>query len=78
MSGKVDEQKPERRLNILKRGKEPEPEINSQNSKRLKVSGNQQSGAFAAQNLENMAMYDVDKEDCGECHRKINVAGHFR
>lgn len=33
--------------------------------------------AFAAQNLEDMVIYDVDREDCGECKRKLNMCGHF-
>ena len=37
----------------------------------------QQQSAFAAQNLEDMVMYDVDREDCGECSRKINLVGHY-
>ena len=37
----------------------------------------QQQSAFAAQNLEDMVMYDVDREDCGECSRKINLMGHY-
>jgi len=34
-------------------------------------------GAFASQNLENMVMYDIDRELCGECGRKISLVGHF-
>ena len=35
--------------------------------------------AFAAQNLENLVMYDVDVErhTCGECARKISLKGHY-
>ena len=34
-------------------------------------------GAFRSQNLENMVMYDIDRELCGECGRKISIVGHF-
>ena len=35
--------------------------------------------AFAAQNLEDLAMYDVDKEDaCKECTKKMTAVGHFK
>jgi len=46
-------------------------------SKKIKISGNPPHGAFASQNLENMAIYDVDREDCKECQRKMNLGGHF-
>ena len=36
-----------------------------------------QQSAFAAQNLEDLAFYDVDTEDCGECGRKITYPGHY-
>lgn len=36
-----------------------------------------QQSAFAAQNLEDLAMYDVETEDCGECGKKIVTPGHF-
>ena len=41
------------------------------------INKSQQQAAFAAQNLEDMVMYDVDYETCGECARKINLAGHY-
>jgi hypothetical protein len=38
----------------------------------------QQQSAFAAQNLEDMVMYDVERDDnCGECGRKFNLPGHY-
>ncbi len=37
-----------------------------------------QQSAFAAQNLEDMLMYDVDNEDCGECGRKMVGKDHYR
>ncbi len=41
--------------------------------------GQVQQTAFAAQNLEDLAMYDVDKDDaCKECTRKMATSGHFK
>jgi len=37
----------------------------------------QQQSAFAAQNLEDMVMYDVDKDRCCECDRNMTLAGHY-
>lgn len=37
----------------------------------------QQQSAFAAQNLEDMVMYDVEQEDCGECGKKLSAKSHF-
>merc|ERR1712029_1228266 len=31
----------------------------------------------AAQNLEDVAFYDIDAEDCGECGRKLSILGHY-
>jgi hypothetical protein len=37
-----------------------------------------QQSAFAAQNLEDLLMYDVENEDvCGECNKRFNSKGHF-
>jgi len=33
--------------------------------------------AFASVNLEDMAIYDTDREKCFECKRPMNSAGHF-
>jgi len=34
--------------------------------------------AFAAQNLEDLAFYDIDgNQDCGECGRKVGQKQHF-
>ncbi len=41
--------------------------------------GHVQQTAFAAQNLEDLAMYDVDKDDnCMECGKKFTTPGHFK
>jgi len=37
----------------------------------------QQQSAFAAQNLEDMVMYDVDKDRCCECDKNMTLAGHY-
>ena len=37
----------------------------------------QQQAAFAAQNLEDMVMYDVEQEDCGECGKKLVQKAHY-
>lgn len=44
---------------------------------KLKPISDQIHGAFRSQNLENMVMYDIDRELCGECGRKISLVGHF-
>ena len=36
-----------------------------------------QQSSFAAQNLEDLALYDVEAEDCHECGRKLTAVGHF-
>jgi len=36
-----------------------------------------QQSAFAAQNLEDMVMYDVSSDKCCECDRGMTVAGHY-
>jgi len=36
-----------------------------------------QQSAFAAQNLEDMVMYDVSSDKCCECDRSMTVAGHY-
>ena len=37
-----------------------------------------QQAAFAAQNLEDLLMYEVENEDvCGECRKRFNSKGHF-
>lgn len=41
--------------------------------------GQFQQSAFAAQNLEDLAIYDVDKDDaCMECRKKMTAIGHFK
>ena len=41
--------------------------------------GQIQQTAFAAQNLEDLAMYDVDRDDaCKECTKKMTAVGHFK
>ena len=41
--------------------------------------GQFQQTAFAAQNLEDLAMYDVDQDNsCMECARKFILNGHFK
>ena len=37
-----------------------------------------QQSSFAAQNLEDVAFYDIDAEDCGECGRKLSLPGHYK
>merc|ERR1712223_2252412 len=63
--------------NMGKRKKELEPETPEKPTKKPKTIANQQHGAFAAQDLENVVFYDIDREECGECNRKMGVAGHF-
>lgn len=47
--------------------------------KEAKKLGQVQQTAFAAQNLEDLAMYDVDGTDsCKECTRKMTISGHFK
>ena len=37
-----------------------------------------QQAAFAAQNLDDVALYDVEAEqDCGECGKKVVQKQHF-
>ena len=37
-----------------------------------------QQAAFAAQNLEDLMMYEVENENvCGECTKRFNSKGHF-
>ena len=44
----------------------------------VKKMGSVQQTSFAAQNLEDLAMYDVDGNDtCKECERKMVTNGHF-
>ena len=44
----------------------------------VKKMGSVQQTSFAAQNLEDLAMYDVDGNDsCKECERKMVTTGHF-
>ena len=41
--------------------------------------GQIQQTSFAAQNLEDLAMYDVDRDDaCKECTKKMTAVGHFK
>lgn len=41
--------------------------------------GQYQQTAFAAQNLEDLAMYDLDNDNnCMECARKMILNGHFK
>ncbi|XP_040571106.1 uncharacterized protein [Lepeophtheirus salmonis] len=37
----------------------------------------QPQSAFAAQNLEDMLMYNIYKEDCCECNKKMTNPGHY-
>ena len=78
MSAVFSNKSDEPRLNTsMKRTIDSESENGMQISKKIKISANPPHGAFASQNLENMAIYDVDREDCGECQRKMNLGGHF-
>ena len=44
----------------------------------IKKMGSVQQTSFAAQNLEDLAMYDVDNSHaCKECERKMVVMGHY-
>ena len=41
--------------------------------------GQVQQAAFAAQNLEDLAMYDIENDDiCYECGKKFVLQGHFK
>ena len=41
--------------------------------------GQYQQTAFAAQNLEDLAMYDIDQDNsCMECAKKFMSTGHFK
>ena len=45
----------------------------------IKKLGSVQQPSFAAQNLEDLAMYDIDAQDsCKECGRKMISTGHFK
>ena len=40
--------------------------------------GHYQQTAFASQNLEDLAMYDIDQDNnCMECAKKFMLNGHF-
>ena len=45
----------------------------------IKKLGSVQQTSFAAQNLEDLAMYDVDgAHNCKECERKMVTTGHYK
>ena len=39
-----------------------------------------QQSAFAAQNLEDLLIYNMDQErdNCGECRKKMSLKGHYK